>query len=260
MKRERIDKLLVERGLAASRTRAQALVMAGVVLVNEQRVEKASETFAPDAAIRVRGADDPASRYVGRGGLKLEAALERFGLDVRDFVCLDVGASTGGFTDCLLQRGARRVVALDVGHNQLDWRLRRDARVEVREGVNARYLRREDFSEAFDLVVMDVSFISATKVLPALVPLLAAPEGQLILLIKPQFEVGRGEVGKGGIVTDAAQHARVVEEVNAAALDLGLAVRGMIDSPIQGADGNREFLALYKRAPTADAETNLCVT
>jgi 23S rRNA (cytidine1920-2'-O)/16S rRNA (cytidine1409-2'-O)-methyltransferase len=246
MKRERIDKLLVERGLAASRTRAQALVMAGVVLVNEQRVEKASETFAPDVVIRVRGADDPASRYVGRGGLKLEAALEHFGVDVRDFVCLDVGASTGGFTDCLLQRGARRVTALDVGHNQLDWRLRQDARVEVREGVNARYLRREDFSTQFDLVVMDVSFISATKVLPALVPLLAQ-EGRIILLIKPQFEVGRGEVGKGGIVTDATQHARVVEEVNAAALDLGLTVRSVIDSPIQGADGNREFLALYER-------------
>jgi 23S rRNA (cytidine1920-2'-O)/16S rRNA (cytidine1409-2'-O)-methyltransferase len=227
--------------------------MAGVVLVNEQRVEKASETFAPEANIRVRGADDPASRYVGRGGLKLEAALDAFGVDVRDFVCLDVGASTGGFTDCLLQRGARCVIALDVGHNQLDWRLRQDARVEVREGVNARYLRREDFSTQFDLVVMDVSFISATKVLPALVPLLAAREGRLILLIKPQFEVGRGEVGKGGIVTDAAQHARVVEEVNRAALDLGLSVRGVIDSPIQGADGNREFLALYERASPADA-------
>jgi 23S rRNA (cytidine1920-2'-O)/16S rRNA (cytidine1409-2'-O)-methyltransferase len=253
MKRERIDKLLVERGLAASRTRAQALVMAGVVLVNEQRVEKASETFAPDAEIRVRGADDPASRYVGRGGLKLEAALDAFGVDVRDFVCLDVGASTGGFTDCLLQRGARRVTALDVGHNQLDWRLRQDARVEVREGVNARYLRREDFSTQFDLIVMDVSFISATKVLPALVPLLGDAEGRIILLIKPQFEVGRGEVGKGGIVTDAAQHARVVEEVNRAALDLGLTVRGVIDSPIHGADGNREFLACYERAQTADA-------
>jgi 23S rRNA (cytidine1920-2'-O)/16S rRNA (cytidine1409-2'-O)-methyltransferase len=253
VKRERIDKLLVERGLAPSRTRAQALVMAGVVLVNEQRVEKASETFAPDASIRVRGADDPASRYVGRGGLKLEAALDEFKVDVRDFVCLDVGASTGGFTDCLLQRGARRVVALDVGHNQLDWRLRQDERVEVREGVNARYLRREDFSTQFDLVVMDVSFISATKVLPALVPLLAR-DGRIILLIKPQFEVGRGEVGKGGIVTDAAQHARVVEEVNAAALDLGLTVRGVTDSPIQGADGNREFLACYERAQTTDTE------
>ncbi len=249
MKRERIDKLLVERGLAPSRTRAQALVMAGLVLVDEQRVEKASETFAPDASIRVRGADDPAARYVGRGGLKLEAALAAFEIDVRGALCLDVGASTGGFTDCLLQHGARRVVTVDVGHNQLDWRIRTDPRVEVREGVNARYLKPQDFASPFDLIVMDVSFISATKVLPALVPLMG-DDGRLVVLIKPQFEVGRGEVGKGGIVRDAAQQARVVEEVSAAALDLGLNVRGVIDSPITGADGNREFLACY--APRED--------
>src|ERR1041384_3633574 len=218
MKRERIDKLLVARGLAPTRTRAQALVMAGVVLVDEQRVEKSSETFSPDAAIRVRGADDPAARYVGRGGVKLEAALREFTLDVNDLVCLDVGASTGGFTDCLLQHGARRVVAVDVGHNQLDYRLRTDPRVEAREGSNARYLQPGDFNQRFDLIVMDVSFISATKILPALGPLLKAG-GRIILLIKPQFEVGRGRVGKGGIVTDAAQHTRVVEAVNGAALD-----------------------------------------
>jgi 23S rRNA (cytidine1920-2'-O)/16S rRNA (cytidine1409-2'-O)-methyltransferase len=246
MKRERIDKLLVERGLAESRTRAQALVMAGLVLVGERRVEKPSETCAPDAPLRVRGADDPAARYVGRGGLKLEAALDAFGLDARDSICLDVGASTGGFTDCLLQRGARRVVALDVGHNQIDWRLRNDSRVEVREGVNARHLAPEDFGERFDLVVMDVSFISATKVMPALVPLMT-DGGSLIVLVKPQFEVGRGEVGKGGVVRDAAQHARVVEEVSRAARGLGLTVGGVIDSPILGAEGNKEFLALYGR-------------
>jgi 23S rRNA (cytidine1920-2'-O)/16S rRNA (cytidine1409-2'-O)-methyltransferase len=246
MKRERIDKLLVERGLAASRTRAQALVMAGLVVVNDQRVEKPSETFAPDAVLRVRGSDDPAARYVGRGGLKLEAALDAFRLDVRDLVCLDVGASTGGFTDCLLQRGARRVVALDVGHNQIDWRLRTDARVEVREGTNARHLAPEDFAERFDLVVMDVSFISATKVLPAVVPLLK-DGARVVVLVKPQFEVGRGEVGKGGIVRDASQHARVVEEVNRAARELGLDALGVIDSPILGAEGNKEFLALYGR-------------
>ena len=246
MKRERIDKLLVERGLAESRTRAQALVMAGLVLVGERRVEKPSETCAPDAPVRVRGADDPAARYVGRGGLKLAAALDAFGLDPRDAVCLDVGASTGGFTDCLLQRGARRVTAIDVGHNQIDWRLRTDPRVEVREGVNARHLAPEDFASAFDLVVMDVSFISATKVLPALAPLVK-DGGSLVVLVKPQFEVGRGEVGKGGVVRDAAQHARVVEEVNGAARALGLAVRGVIDSPILGAEGNKEFLALYGR-------------
>ena len=161
---ERIDKLLVERGLAESRAKAQALVMAGAVLVDEQRVNKPSETVAPGAAIRVKGGQDPAARYVGRGGLKLEKALREFAVEVAGFVCLDVGASTGGFTDCLLQNGARQVVAVDVGHNQIDWRLRTDARVEVREGVNARYLKPEDFSTRFDLAVMDVSFISATKI------------------------------------------------------------------------------------------------
>lgn len=246
MKRERIDKLLVERGLAPSRTRAQALVMAGVVLVNEQRVEKASEMFMADALIRVRGTDDPASRFVGRGGVKLEAALDEFRLDVTGWLCLDVGASTGGFTDCLLQHGARRVVAVDVGHNQLDWRLRNDPRVEVREGVNARHLKPEDFTEKFDLAVMDVSFISATKVMPAIVPLLTV-DGRMITLIKPQFEVGRGEVGRGGIVRDAQQHARVIEEVNGAASGLGLCVRGTLESPLRGADGNTEFLSLYER-------------
>ncbi len=251
MKRERIDKLLVERGLAPSRTRAQALVMAGVVLVGEQRVEKSSEMFEADATIRVKGADDPARRYVGRGGLKMEAALGEFGLDVTGYSCLDVGASTGGFTDCLLQHGARRVVAIDVGHNQLDYGLRQDARVETREGVNARHLVPEDFVEKFDLAVMDVSFISATKVLPAIVPLLHT-EGRLILLIKPQFEVGRGEVGKGGIVTDTAKHARVVEEVCAAARELGLQPLGVIESPLKGADGNTEFLALYEKGDIHD--------
>ncbi|HYP52447.1 MAG TPA: TlyA family RNA methyltransferase [Pyrinomonadaceae bacterium] len=252
MKRERIDRLLVERGLAPSRARAQALVMAGAVLVGEQRVEKPSETFAPDAPVRVRGHEDPASRYVGRGGLKLEKALREFRLDVRGLICLDVGASTGGFTDCLLQHGARRVVALDVGHNQLDWRLRTDARVEVREGENARYLAPENFDEQFDLIVMDVSFISAAKVLPALVPLVVGG-GRIVVLIKPQFEVGRGEVGKGGVVRDAGAQARVVEEVNAAASALGLRVGGVTESPVTGADGNREFLALYER-DVSDAE------
>lgn len=251
MRRERIDKLLVERGLAVSRTRAQALVMAGLVLVGEQRVEKSSEMFEPGAQIRVKGSDDPALRYVGRGGLKLEAALGEFKVDVTGFICLDVGASTGGFTDCLLQHGAHRVVAIDVGHNQLDWRLRTDARVEAREGVNARHLTPDDFTEKFDLAVMDVSFISATKVLPAIKPLLKT-EGRMILLIKPQFEVGRGEVGKGGIVTDTQKHARVVEEVNEAARELGLRARGVIESPIKGADGNLEFLALYERQAIDD--------
>ncbi len=245
MKRERIDKLLVERGFAESRTRAQALVMAGVVLVDEQRVAKSSDQFAADAQIRVKHADDPVSRYVGRGALKLEAALHEFQLDVRDAVCLDVGASTGGFTDCLLQNGAQKVFAIDVGHNQIDWRLRNDPRVEVREGVNARYLQPEDFPVKFDLAVIDVSFISATIVLPAVVPLIRAG-GKIVTLIKPQFEVGRGEVGGGGIVRDAAKRAQAVEKVNEAAVEMRLQVAGVIESPITGAEGNVEFLALYE--------------
>lgn len=251
MRRERIDKVLVERGLVESRTRAQALVMAGVVLVNEQRVAKPSDLVPTNAEIRVKGNEDPTSRYVSRGGVKLESALRNFDIDVRDLVCLDIGASTGGFTDCLLQHGAKRVVALDVGHNQLDWRLRKDPRVVEREGVNARYLTREDFESQFDLAVIDVSFISATKVMPAIVNLLTGM-GSLIVLIKPQFEVGRREVGSGGIVRDPEKHARVIDEVNRAAEELGLTVGGVIQSPIQGADGNVEFLALYVKGPDSD--------
>jgi 23S rRNA (cytidine1920-2'-O)/16S rRNA (cytidine1409-2'-O)-methyltransferase len=245
MKRERIDKLLVDRGLAESRTKAQALVMAGLVLVDEQQVKKPSNDFPTDANIRIKGADTPGAHYVGRGGLKLEAALHAFSVDVNGLDCLDIGASTGGFTDCLLQHGARRVVAVDVGHNQIDWRLRNDPRVEVREGVNARYLTPADFESRFDLVVMDVSFISATKIFPAIVPLLTAG-GRLITLIKPQFEVGKGEVGSGGIVREPEKHARVVAEVGHAAEQLGLHACGLIESPIKGADGNIEFLALYE--------------
>ena len=245
MKRERIDKLLVERGLVDSRTRAQALVMAGLVLANEQRVDKPSELFQSNIQIRIKGSDDPAFRYVGRGGVKLEAALREFGIDVSGFECLDIGASTGGFTDCLLQHGAAHVIAVDVGHNQLDWKLRTDKRVDVREGVNARHLTPENFERQFDLITMDVSFISVTKVLPALISLLK-DGGQLVLLIKPQFEVGKGEVGSGGIVRDPLKRARVIEEVNQAATELGLEVFGVIKSPIAGADGNIEFLACYK--------------
>jgi 23S rRNA (cytidine1920-2'-O)/16S rRNA (cytidine1409-2'-O)-methyltransferase len=246
MKRERIDRLLVERGLADSRTKAQALVMAGAVLVNNQRIEKSSELIDPNASIRVKGADDPTARYVSRGGVKLAAALREFAIDVRDLTCLDVGSSTGGFTDCLLQQGARKVVALDVGHNQLDWRLRNDPRVETREGVNARYLTPDDFADKFALAVMDVAFISATRVLPAILPLLNEG-GHLITLIKPQFEVGRGEVGKGGIVREPEKHRRVISEVNQAAQGLGFLVMGVIESPLHGADGNVEFLALYEK-------------
>jgi 23S rRNA (cytidine1920-2'-O)/16S rRNA (cytidine1409-2'-O)-methyltransferase len=243
MQRERIDKLLVDQGLADSRTRAQAMVMAGSVLVDDQLVGKPSEKFPSQAKIRIKRRSD-ADRYVSRGGLKLAGALREFALDVNGLVCLDVGASTGGFTDCLLQHGASKVVAVDVGHNQIDWKLRNDPRVEVREGVNARYLSPSNFEVQFDLATIDVAFISATKILPAVVPLLN-DRGRIVTLIKPQFEVGKGEVGKGGIVKDPAQHQRVIVEVNAAAESLGLSVRGLIESPIHGADGNIEFLALY---------------
>ena len=244
MKRERIDKLLVDRGLAESRTKAQAMIMSGVVLVNEQRVDKPSQLFDTDSSVRVKGGDDPTSRYVGRGGLKLEAALREFQIDVAGFVCLDVGASTGGFTDCLLQHGARRVVAIDVGHNQIDWRLRNDPRVEVREGVNARYLQPEDFAQKFDLIVIDVSFISVTKVLPAVVPMVL-PRGSIITLVKPQFEVGRGEVGSGGIVRDESKRLRAVEKANNSATAIGLKALKVIESPIKGAEGNVEFLVHF---------------
>ncbi len=255
MKRERIDKLLVERGLAESRTKAQAMVMAGVVLVNEQRVEKSSDQFTSDSQIRIKHADDPTSRYVGRGGLKLEAALKQFQIDVCGFVCLDVGASTGGFTDCLLQHGAERVFAIDVGHNQIDWRLRNDPRVEVREGVNARYLQVDDFPTRFDLVVIDVSFISLNKILPSVLPLLN-PHASLVVLIKPQFEVGRGEVGSGGVVRDEGKRIKAVNDVNEFALTLGLKIEGTIESPITGAEGNIEYLAHYSYHPALNHVVN----
>ena len=242
MKKERIDKLLVKFEIAESIAKAQALVMSGVVLVNEQRVEKSSEEFAPNAKIRIKG---QTSKYVGRGGLKLEKALETFHICPSGYVCLDVGASTGGFTDCLLQNGAKKVFAIDVGTNQLVWTLRNDARVIVRENVNARYLKPENFAENFDLIVVDVSFISVTKILPALVSLLKT-DGKIITLIKPQFEVKKGEVEKGGIVYDDVKHQRVIKEVNQVAEKLGLRISNVIESPILGAEGNKEFLALYE--------------
>lgn len=243
--RERIDKLLLERGFAESRPKAQAMVMAGVVLVDEKRIEKPSELFPSEVAIRIKG-ESPENKYVSRGGLKLEAALNQFSVDPSDLTCLDVGSSTGGFTDCLLKHGAERVVAIDAGTNQLVWTLRTDPRVEVREKTNVRDLKPGDFNNLFALAVMDVSFISVTKILPAIIPLLRLP-GKVIVLIKPQFEVRRGEVGKGGIVRELEKHRRVVAEINTFAAGLGLAVKGVIDSPILGGEGNKEFLALYER-------------
>lgn len=246
MRKERIDKLLHDRGLAPSRSKAQAMVMAGVVLVGERRVEKASETFAPDASIRIKG-EAPGSRYVGRGGLKLEHALHEFAIDPMGMECIDIGSSTGGFTDCLLQHGAKSVVAIDAGTNQLDWKLRSDPRVDVRENTNARELKPENFDSPFDLAVMDVSFISVTKIIPAIIPLLR-PGGRMVILIKPQFEVGKGEVGKGGIVREPEKHERVVREVNEFAASAGLTVIGVTESPITGAEGNKEFLGCYERS------------
>ncbi len=246
MNKERIDKLIIEHGFTESLEKARALIMSGKILVNEQRVEKPSEQFPREAKIRIKD-ENAESKYVGRGGLKLERALQEFQVDVKNFVCLDVGASTGGFTDCLLQHGAKKVVAIDVGINQLDWKLRNDSRVEVRENINARYLEPKDFAEKFDLIVMDVSFISVKKIFPALVPLLK-DTGKLITLIKPQFEVRRDEVEKGGVITDKKKHERVVKEINASAEENNLKVLGVISSPILGAEGNKEFLALYEKS------------
>jgi 23S rRNA (cytidine1920-2'-O)/16S rRNA (cytidine1409-2'-O)-methyltransferase len=243
----RLDLLLVERGLAASRERARALILAGDVRVNGQPVTKAGTAIAREADVTVATPDHP---YVGRGGVKLAHALDAFAIAVTDRLALDIGASTGGFTDVLLQRGARRVVALDVGHGQLDWKIRSDPRVDVVERVNARTLTPEMLPgnvRAFDLVTIDVSFISLRHILPVVPPLLATG-ADIVALVKPQFEAGRTEVGKGGIIRDQAVQARVVEEVVSAADALGLVRFGVTDSPIAGMEGNREFL-LHLRRP-----------
>jgi 23S rRNA (cytidine1920-2'-O)/16S rRNA (cytidine1409-2'-O)-methyltransferase len=245
MTRERIDKVLVERGLAESRTRAQALILAGQVLVREQRIDKPGQLIDPNDDIRIKG-ETP--RYASRGGLKLEAALSEFKINPEGKNCLDVGASTGGFTDCLLQHGAARVWAIDVGHNQIVWRLRQDSRVVVEEGVNARNLSPDQFPVRFDIATIDVSFISLTKVFPSVRECLKE-SADLIALVKPQFEVGKGEVGRGGIVTDPTKHQRVLEEIKHAALEVGLNPAGLIESPILGAEGNREFLMHLKPIP-----------
>jgi 23S rRNA (cytidine1920-2'-O)/16S rRNA (cytidine1409-2'-O)-methyltransferase len=265
----RLDKLLVEGGLAGSRERAQALILAGKVLVNEQKVVKAGAPVATDAVLRLLGED---LKFVSRGGLKLEAALQHWHIDVRGRSCLDVGASTGGFTDCLLQAGAARVIAVDTGYGQLASRLRTDPRVRLLERTNARYLKPEQLAEPVSFLAMDVSFISATLVLPAVVksafgrnaaedgratrddsatrdgratrntrPRTAAPH-ELVVLVKPQFEAGRGQVGKGGIVRDPAVQAEAVEKVRRKLMELGAVRTDSIESPILGGEGNREFL------------------
>ena len=236
----RLDVMLTERGLAGSREKAQALVLAGEVLVNGVKARKPGQSVAPDAEVEVLAR--PA--YVGRGGLKLKAAIDHFRIQAAGRVCLDVGASTGGFTDCLLQHGAAKVHAVDVGAGQIDWKLRTDRRVVLHERLNARYLRYEDIGEPVDLAACDVSFISVTLILPAIAPLLQ-PAGEMVILVKPQFEVGREQVGKGGIVRDPDLHRAACDRIESAARKMSYKT-DIIESPILGAEGNKEFL-LYAR-------------
>ncbi|HYG98073.1 MAG TPA: TlyA family RNA methyltransferase [Terriglobales bacterium] len=256
----RIDKLMVDRGLVPSRERAQALILAGKVLVNEQKVDKAGTSFHDDVAIRLLGED---LRYVSRGGLKLEKALQHWDVNLNGRTCLDVGASTGGFTDCMLQHGAANVIAVDTGYGQIDMKLRQDSRVQLLEKTNARYLTAEHLSpllrrtdkstttapiQPISFVAMDVSFISATLVLPAVIassfgaPVSEGTLRQAVVLVKPQFEVGREHVGKGGIVRDLGAQITAAQKVRAAIQQLGATETDLIDSPILGAEGNREFL------------------
>lgn len=238
----RLDRLLVERGLAASRERAQSLILAGKVLIGGQKISKAGTAVDADSEVRLLGED---LKYVGRGGLKLEKALEQWKIDVAGKTCLDVGASTGGFTDCLLQHGAARVIAVDTGYGQIDFRLRKDMRVRLLEKTNARYLTAEQLGETADFICVDVSFISATLVIPAAV---AAgfpgdrPGRQIVVLVKPQFEAGREHVGKGGIVRDEEAQLAALEKVKQALVAEGCTRTDAIDSPILGVEGNREFL------------------
>ncbi|MDZ4678644.1 MAG: TlyA family RNA methyltransferase [Oligoflexia bacterium] len=248
-KKERADKLLTDQGLARSRTQAQALIMAGVVCLGDQLIKKASELFPIDTKFRIKEGAVP--KYVSRGGEKMEGALENAGLNVKDFRVLDVGISTGGFSDCLLQKGAQSILGLDVGKNQLDWKLRNDPRVTAYEGINARALP-EGLVEGligggFDLVVIDVSFISLTLVLPQTIKYMK-PQGYMLVLIKPQFEVDKAQVGKGGIVKDPLLHQQVQEKIKKLSESLGLVDFKIFESPIEGTDGNKEFF-IFARHP-----------
>lgn len=245
--RMRLDLWLVRHGFFPSREQAQAAVLAGRVLVDGVPETKAGRMVRPEARVEVRGEDPP---FVSRGGLKLAGALDAFGLDVSGLVAADIGASTGGFTDCLLQRGARRVYAVDVGYGQLAWKLRQDPRVLVLERVNARYLSRREIPEPLDLAVIDVSFISLEKVLAPVRDLLG-PHGVIVALVKPQFEAGPGQVGKRGVVRDPAVHREVLRRVSAAAAALGLHAAGVVASPLRGEEGNAEFFLLLRPAAAA---------
>ena len=235
--KERIDKLLLVRGLAQSRHQAQALVLTGSVLADEQRIDKPGTRVDSTSRLRLKS---EARIYVSRGGHKLEHALQHFSIEVEGKTCLDIGASTGGFTDCLLRQGSARVHAVDVGRNQLDWKLRKDGRVRSLEGVNARYLQFETIGETVDLITLDLSFISLCLVLPVL-DVFQEPDTRVLCLVKPQFELGKGQVEKGGIVRDPRKHRLAVDKVSACAGDLGYRLLGTVPSPILGAEGNREF-------------------
>ncbi len=249
MKKERIDKLLVQKGLVKSRERAKALIMAGKVSVNGSLVDKPGTSVPIDSNIEIKGEDIP---YVSRGGLKLETALKDFSLDVNDFTCLDIGASTGGFTDCLLKHGAKKVYAVDVGKGQLDWKLRQDERVISIEGVNARYLSEKEVPEKVDLVVVDVSFISLTKILPVAKGFLK-PEGKVVALIKPQFELSKREVDRGrGVIRNPYLHAKAIQKVVDFARKIGLFPEKLTESKPLGPKGNREFLVLLSQNPEDD--------
>lgn len=255
--RERLDRLLVERGLVPSRERAKALIMAGKVLVDENRVQKPGTQVRPNARIRLKGEDSP---FVSRGGLKLERALEVFGIDPKGKKAVDVGASTGGFTDCLLQRGASKVFAVDVGYGQLAWKLQQDPRVVNLERRNIRYIDFQEIGEPVDLIVVDTSFISVRKFLGRLCQMIK-DGGDIVILTKPQFEVGKGEVEKGGIVRDPEKQIRVVEKIQQWAAEIGLRVKGVMESPLKGIKGNREFFihfvkeAMSDHGPTENPET-----
>ena len=250
MAKPRADQLLVDRGLVESRSKAQALILAGLVFSGERKVAKAGEGLAADAPLEVRGKDHP---WVSRGGIKLAHGLDHFGWDVAGAVALDVGSSTGGFTDVLLQRGAAKVFAVDVGTNQLAWSLRQDPRVVVHEKTNARYLTDAIVTEPVDLIVCDASFIGLAKVLDTALDF-ARPSGRLLALIKPQFEAERAEIGKGGVVRDAAVHARVCESVAAWLRGREWRVEGVTQSPITGPEGNVEFLIGARRFGAADTD------
>lgn len=249
--KDRLDVLLVKRGLAESREKAKAVIMSGIVYVDGQKEDKAGQTFADTANIEVRGST---LKYVSRGGLKLEKAMECFDVSVKDKVCMDIGASSGGFTDCMLQNGAKKVYAVDVGHGQLAWKLRNDTRVVVMEKTNIRYVKPEDIGESIDFASIDVSFISLSKVLPAAYNLLGE-RGEIVALIKPQFEAGREKVGKKGVVREKSTHIEVIQNCFAYAKENGFFVRELEFSPVRGPEGNIEYL--YHLVKSGDVDSDI---